>query len=58
MGEVNTVKPLYCLVCDTVIQIDESFSIFCTVISTSGSLLANSVEKNLFLKDIGKINVL
>lgn len=54
MGEINTIKTLSCLICDSIIENDESFSVFCTFIANSGKLLANSVEKNLSLKDLGK----
>lgn len=54
MGELNVEKQLHCLICDSEVQINQSYSIFYTFITNSGILLANSLEKNLSLSDIGK----
>lgn len=58
MGEINATKPLCCLICDSEVQLNQSYSIFYTFISNSGVLLANCLEKNLSLKDLGTSNII
>ncbi|KAK6633226.1 hypothetical protein RUM44_003827 [Polyplax serrata] len=55
MGELNIKKQLCCLICDCDVDVIQSYSIFYTFITNSGILLANSLEKNLSLKDLGTL---
>lgn len=58
MGELNIKKQLCCLICDCDVDVIQSYSIFYTFITNSGILLANSLEKNLSLKDLGSLQII